>query len=56
MKARALILVFVALAAVFLAGAYAWRANREHEQEQTVAIGGPSSSPTRTAARSTRAC
>ena len=41
MKARALILVFVALAAVFLAGAYAWRTTREHEQEQTVAIGGP---------------
>lgn len=41
MKARALILVFVAIAAVFLAGAYAWRATRQHEVEQTVAIGGP---------------
>jgi protein SCO1/2 len=41
MKARALILVFVALAALALAGAYAWRTTREHEVEQTVAIGGP---------------
>ena len=41
MKARALILLFAAVAAVLLAGAYAWRTMREHEVEQTVAIGGP---------------
>ena len=41
MKARGLILLFVAIAAVFLAGAIAWRTTRGHEAEQAVAIGGP---------------
>lgn len=41
MKARGLILLFVAIAAVFLAGAIAWRTTRGHEVERAVAIGGP---------------
>lgn len=38
---RSLILLFAAVAAVLLAGAYAWRATDNHQAEQPVAIGGP---------------
>lgn len=41
MKARGLILLFAAVAAVFLAGAIAWRTTRGHEVQQAVAVGGP---------------
>ena len=41
MKARGLILLFVAVAAVFLAAAIAWRTTRGHEIERAVAVGGP---------------
>lgn len=41
MKVRGLILLLVAVAAVFLAAAIAWRTTRGHEVEQAVAIGGP---------------
>lgn len=41
MRMRGLILLLVALAGLFLAGAVAWRITRQQEQQTAVAIGGP---------------